>query len=482
MNIGVLNEDETAAIHEASLRLLEGVGVHVPHRETMERFADSGAAVDFDSERVRIPPELVQDCLEAAGKSFAIYGRDPAKTASFGVGKRNYNSIAGEASWLEEDTLTRRYARLEDVRTACKVADALPGINVVGAMSDPQDISSAVQDVFVVKEMLKHTSKPIHFWFNTRASARYVCEMLTAMAGSEEAVASRPPTYNFLEPISPLRFPRDGIDLLYETARFSLPVSIGPMAQAGATAPVTLAGTMAQENAEILAGICITQLISPGVPVCYGGIAHTFDMRTTQLVFAGPEQALMAVGFVQLGKRYGLPVYINVGLTDAKIPDAQAGMEAGITLAMGAAAGADIFGHLGICGVDQASSLVMLMMQHELIGYVERLMDGIAVTAETLATDVIERVVGGEGGFLGDEHTVRHFRQEHWFPELLDRRFFDPWAEDGRKGMAERCRQKLQHILDTHEPEPPPKELADELERIAEAAARELGRTQHGKA
>jgi trimethylamine--corrinoid protein Co-methyltransferase len=246
------------------------------------------------------------------------------------------------------------------------------------------------------------------------------------------------------------------------------------MAQAGATAPVTLAGTMAQENAEILAGLCITQLISPGVPVCYGGIAHVFDMRTTQLVFAGPEQALMAVGFTQLGRHYGLPVYINVGLTDAKIPDAQAGIEAGVTLALGAAAGADIFGHLGICGVDQATSLTMLMMQHELIGYAERLMEGVSVTAETLATDVIERVVQGDSEFLGDEHTVRHFRTEHWFPELLDRRFFDAWAEGGRKSMADRCRAKLDDILTTHEPDPLSGELADELDSIVDAAFRHI--------
>ena len=129
------------------------------------------------------------------------------------------------------------------------------------------------------------------------------------------------------------------------------------MAQMGATAVATLAGTIAQENAEILAGLCIVQLIGPGTPVCYGGIPHAFDMRTTQVIFGGPEQALMAVGLTELAHFYGLPVYINVGLTDSKLADAQAGLESGITLACGAMAGADIFGHLGICGADQGASL-----------------------------------------------------------------------------------------------------------------------------
>jgi len=476
MKLEVLDEEQLARIHEASLEILARVGVELPHSETLRRFADAGARVDFEHQRVRIPPELVQGCLSAAGKSFTIYGRDRSRTAAFGAGRRNYNSVAGEALWLDDETLERRYAELKDVKRACIVGDALPHITVVGAMTDPHDVPQEVQDVFVVREMIRHTTKPITFWFNTRRSARHVSEMLIAAAGSEEQVARYPMTYNFLEPISPLRFPFDGVDLLYEGARFPLPVSIGPMVQAGMSGPATLAGTIAQENAEILAGICVTQLIREGTPVCYGGIAHIFDMRTTQLVFAGPEQALMAVAFTQLGRRYGLPVYINVGLTDAKTPDAQAGMEAGITLMAGALAGADIFGHLGICGVDQASSLAMLMMQHELTAYVERFMRGFEVTDQTLALDVIERVVNEAGSFLAEEHTVRHFREQFWFPRLLDRDFFETWAGAGSKDMAARCRAEVRRILDTHEVEPPPKELAAELDRIAESARREAER------
>jgi trimethylamine--corrinoid protein Co-methyltransferase len=469
----VLTPEQIDAIHAASLEILQRVGVELPHEETLSRFAGRGAEVDFETQRVRIPPELVEACVTSAGKSFTIYGRDESQAAAFGQGTRNYNSIAGEALWLDEDSMKRRYARLSDVKTACIVGDALPRLNVVGAMVDPHDAPNAVQDVLVLREMLTHTTKPVVFWFNTRASARYVSETLIALRGSEEAVAARPPTYNFLEPISPLRFAFNGVDLLYETARFPLPVSVGPMAQAGVSAPVTLAGTVAQENAEVLAGICVTQMVREGTPICYGGIPHIFDMRTTQMVFAGPEQALMAVACTQMGKRYGLPVYINVGLTDAKLPDAQAGLEAGVTLALGALAGADIFGHLGICGVDQATSLSMLVMQHEAIGYVERLMQGFEVTPETLAVEVIEGVVGRGESFLAEDHTVRHFRREHWFPELLDRRFFDAWAEAGKDDMAARCRAKLDGILRTHEPEPPSPELCAELDRIAEAALKD---------
>jgi len=300
-------------------------------------------------------------------------------------------------------------------------------------------------------------------------------EMMIALRGDEKAATEYPLFYPFLEPISPLRFATNGVDLLFETARLNLPVPIGPMAQMGLSAPGTLAGTMAQENAEILAGICVTQLIRAGMPVCYGGICHAFDMRTTQLIFSGPEQAIFGVAMTQMGKHYGLPVYINVGLTDAKRPDAQAGLEAGITLALGAAAGADIFGHMGISGVDQASSLDILILQHEIIAYVESMMREIDLSDDALALDVVE-AVGPGGTYIDQVHTAEHFRRELWFPTLLEREYYQAWLDGGATDMEKRCRDRKEHLLRTHEVEPLPKDLDREITKIVAAAKRELAR------
>jgi len=473
MELGVLTDQQTGRLHEASLHILNTVGVQVPHPDVLRRFEQAGAAVE--GERVRLPEALVMQSLERAGTSFTIYGRDRNKKAAFGQGKRNYNSIAGEALWIDDETGERRYASAKDAGVAARLADALPDLTIAGAMSDPHELSPEYGAAACMAEMLRNTTKPLGLWFHNRFVSRIMCDLMVAVRGSEEAARQYPLAYPFLEPISPLRFPFDGVDALYETARLNLPVPIGPMAQTGLSAPGTLAGTLAQENAEILAGVCITQLISPGVAVCYGGIPHAFDMRTTQMIFAGPEQALMAVAMTQMGKRYGLPVYINVGLTDSKAPDAQAGMEAGITLICGALAGADIFGHLGICGVDQASSLDMLVMQHELIGYVERLMRGIAFDEEALGLDVIEEV-GPGGSFIDQEHTAVHFRKELWFPKLLDRQFYDAWMSAGAKTMAQRCREEKERVLKGHRPEPLPGDIDREIERVLANARAELER------
>jgi trimethylamine---corrinoid protein Co-methyltransferase len=207
--------------------------------------------------------------------------------------------------------------------------------------------------------------------------------------------------------------------------------------------------------------------------VCYGGIPHAFDMQTTQVIFSGPEQALMAVGLTELGKSYGLPVYINVGLTDSKMPDAQAGLEAGITLACGAMAGADIFGHFGICGADQGASPSLLVLQHEIIRYVERLLRGVVLSDEKLGIEMIEEGIAA-GSFLGLEHTVRHFRQELWFPQLLDRRYWEGWAAAGREDMHARCRAFKDKILREHKPRPLDEHQRKAVDGVVEAAKRHL--------
>ena len=469
----VLTEAQIRRIHEASLEILRRVGVVVPHEDMLDRLADAGADVDRNAQRARLPEELVSRSLSRAGKSFTLFGRDLGKTARFGQGSRNYNSIAGEAAWVDEVGGARRFATLTDVATAARFADALEHINIAGAMSDPHEIPPAVRCVEVLAELVRHTTKPVHFWYHDRASARYVNEILVALRGDETAAARYPLCYPFLEPISPLRFPRNGVDLLYETARLDLPVPIGPMAQMGLSAPATVAGTLAQENAEILAGVSIVQLIKPGLPVCYGGICHAFDMRTTQLIFAGPEQAIFGVAMTQMGKHYGLPVYINVGLTDSKRPDAQAGLEAGVTLALGAAAGADIFGHMGICGVDQASSLDMLTLQDEAIGYVESVMRQIDFSDEALGLDVLEEV-GPGGTFIDSTHTAAHFRRELWFPRLLDRDYFQAWKDAGAVDTETRCRRRKEEILAGHQAEPVSEELNRALDGIVRAARRHL--------
>jgi len=473
MNVKILNNSQINDIHSNSLKILEKIGIIIPHEEILNRFNNIGAMVDLKQKKVKIPPDIVNELLSKAGRNFTIYGRDSTKKAEFGVGKRNYNTSGGQAYWIDNRTGNRRFARFEDIATAVKLADALDQITIPGAMVDPHEIPVEWRCVKVASEVIKNTTKPINFWFYDRASTKYLVEISIKLRGDEKNAQKYPFFYPLFEPVSPLSFPFHGIDLLFETAQLKMPVMIGPMAQMGMTSPATIAGTLAQENAEILAGVCITQLIREGIPICYGGICHAFDMKTIQIIFSGPEQVIFSIAMSQLGKFYGFPVYINAGLTDSKIVDAQAGLECGLTLAMGAAAGADIFGHMGICGADQASSLDMLILQSEVISFVESINREIKFDEDTFAFNVINET-SEENNFLNKQHTVDHYRKELWFPTLLDRDFYDSWKEKGALSMERRCSERREEILKSHVPEPLDDDISRDLDKISKEAEKNL--------
>jgi len=196
-------------------------------------------------------------------------------------------------------------------------------------------------------------------------------------------------------------------------------------------------------------------------------------MKKMQIIFGGPEQAIFSIAMTQMGKLYELPVYINVGLTDSKLPDAQAGLECSLTLGMGTGAGADIFGHMGISGVDQAGSLDMLVLQSEIIEYVESMNREIQFDDDTFALDVIADT-GPSGSFINKLHTSKHFRKELWFPSLLDRESYENWVSKGAQSLEERCRKKKEEILLNHTPKILSKDLAKELNNIVDSAKKNL--------
>ena len=199
------------------------------------------------------------------------------------------------------------------------------------------------------------------------------------------------------------------------------------------------------------------------------------DPRTSICSFGSPEQALMGAAMVQVADFYGLPSYINVGLTDAKLPDAQAGAEKGTSLLLGALAGADTFGHCGICGTDHGASLVWLYFDNEVMSYVKRIVRGFAVNADTLATDVVNSV-GPKGNFLAEEHTARHFRNELWLcGGAWTRQSWDGWESGDGRSMAERMAAEAEGILASHKAEAADEDLAKEVDRIVECAREELG-------
>jgi len=474
ITVSILSNREIRDIHDACMKILRDTGVMVHHEETLDLLGQAGARIDRNRKTARLSEQLVTDSVAQAGKTYTLYGRDPRRVARYGQGDFILMSSPGQYAWIDLQTGERRPATVQDATDAIRLGDALDNVTIVGAMAQPEEISERYRDIFLTGELVKGTTKPTRCWVRNGATARHILEIYRAVAGGAEALRTRPMVEAFLEPISPLQLPGDGLEIVKEFAQAGQPVSIGPMAMVCGTGPGTLAGTLAQENAEILAGVVATQVLAPGTPITYGGIPHIMDPRTGICSFGSPEQGLMAVAMIQMAHFYGFPAYVNVGLTDAKTLDAQAGMEKGMTMVLGALAGADMFGHAGICGTDHAASLEWLLADHELMAYVKRVAQGFDVTTDTLATEVVESV-GPGGNFLAEEHTVRHFRNELWVPGApWTRQTWDAWANAGQETLRDRCRQEVKRLLSETTPEPIGENLAAEIDNIVATAQRHL--------
>lgn len=470
MRIEILSRGEIESIHEASLKVLGEVGVQVPNSEVVDALREVGCEVDWKNSIVKLPENIVIEMVKKTPKNFTIYSRSDRRVV-FGDGKFKVLSSGGMMNIIDPLTNERRNATLEDTVNAVRLGDALENIDIVGALFVPQDVPIQIADLYMYATLIKYTSKPIFAWIYSVKSAEYILKMWTTITGEEAGV--KPLSFGFFEPISPLKFSSHSLPILKLFAERRIPVCFAPMVMAGATGPATLAGTLTLENAEILAGITIAEVLGPGTPVLYGGIPHILDQRTGNISFGSPEQGLMAIAMVQIGQYYGLPVHVNVGLTDSKNVDFQSGAEKAVTMVLGALAGAELSGHQGIIGADIGGSFEQLVADDEIASYVRRLLRGFNVDEDTIALDVI-RKVGVGGNFLSQRHTIVHVRSEFWLPKIFHRLSWESWKSKGAQTKLEEVRDFVSRILLKHEPEPLDPSIEREINRIVAEASRTL--------
>jgi trimethylamine--corrinoid protein Co-methyltransferase len=462
----ILTDSEIEAIHAATMEVLQEVGVRVYHEGVLKHLAGLGVEINEREKCVRFSEALVKEFLKRVPGSFPHHGRSRRHHVELGDGREmRFMSSGGQLQLVDPLTRTRRPGTLNDTIQAVRLGDALEGIDIVGAMVVPSDVDYKVADIYMHSVLVKNTTKPAFAWINTPGSARHVLRIYEAVYG-EDRLSREPPVWYLFEPISPLKLPDNGLEIMRLFVERGLPVCFGPMVMAGASGPITLAGTLVVENAEILASNTIAQSLNPGVPTMYGGIPHVMDLKQGTISFGSPEQGVMAAAVTQLGRYYGFPVHVNVALTDSKIPDFQAGAEKAATALMGALAGADLSGHQGISGADQGACLEQLVLDSELAGYIEAVVRELTVDVESLAIELIKEV--GVGGlFLTKRHTIRRFHTL-WQPRLFDRLAWERWEAREKPDALIKARRRAEELLQAHSPEPLERDLAVEVDRVVE--------------
>lgn len=467
--IKILSDDDLKRIHFATLDVLNDVGIRLSHREALELWADHGARVDFEREIVRIPEHALMKALSSAPTRVTLYGKSPEWDVVFDTLGTVYTMGGAGSLWvLDLEDGHRRPSTLHDLEELTRLQDALENWNIGHWLVLPQDIPQEGAEYITHAAMLKHTGRPHHCLPGSRQCVRDQVEMAAIIAGSAEAVRQRPFFFENICVLSPLYQPWETTDQLIECARQGLPMVLEADTIAGGTAPFTIVGALVEQNANVLSYIALAQLVNPGAPCIYSSSSGIMDMRVANYSAAAPESTLMHMGATQVAHFYGLP-FQGGNTPDAKIPDAQMGYERASHFLSLAYAGCDII-HVATGNLEQMylASYEQCVMDDEILAACFRIVEGFQVNDDTLAVDVF-REVGHKARFMEHEHTVRHLRQECWYPKLTDRGNWDRWEAKGAKDMREVAREEVRRILAEHHPQYVTEEQAREIDRLARA-------------
>jgi trimethylamine--corrinoid protein Co-methyltransferase len=444
------------------------VGCKVQHSEALKMLGDHGARVE--GEVVRVPRRIVQACVDAAPKGIVIYDRngEPAlrlhgRNSYFGTSTASPNNMDARTGEVHPTTV-------KDIQRAARVADALANIDWVMPFGSAQDVPGMIAEVYEFDAVVRHTTKPIAFCGYSGKGVARVYEMAAVVAGGMDALAAKPFVVAYPEPITPLTYPHEVVERILVAADLWQPQIPTGTQQPGATAPITLAGALAQCAAESLMAVVLVQLRQKGAPVFMASNFGGFNMDTGIMSMAPPEASLGLAAQAQLAQAVGLPTWGLAGATDSKLIDAQAGAEAAFSMLAQALAGLNLIHDVGYMDMGMCCSCDMLVMGDELIGWVRRFLRGIPVDEAAIGLDVI-RQVGPAGNYLMQKQTLHHFREEYWRPALFSRVGRDAWAKKGGADLRDKVHDKVIDLLDRHRPEPLPTAVTDELQRIIKRVA-----------
>ncbi|WP_170409898.1 trimethylamine methyltransferase family protein [Ruegeria atlantica] len=450
-----LSQREIEQIYDTALRLLEHLGMgNVPDRLAADLKA--AGAQDGQQERLLFPREMVRRAIDTAPKSFVFHGRDENRSITVG-GDRVYFGTGGAAvQTLDIDSGFYRPSTLEDLHDFTRLQDTLANVSWFTRCCVATDVPDVFDlDVNTAYALVRNTTKPVATSFTLAEHVGPIVEMLDIVAGGPGEFAKRPFLKAHISPvISPLRYGEDAVDVVYECVAHNIPMSCITAAQAGATAPATLAGFLAQSLAETLASLVMVHAIRPGFPMVFSNWPFIVDLRTGSFAGGSGETAVLNAASAQITNWLGLPSGVAASMTDAKAIDAQYGVEKGMTSLAAALAGGNlIYESSGMTASLLGASFEGFVLDNEMHSHTYRALRGIEVTEENLGFDAICQSVLGDGHFLGSAQTYAAMERDYYYPELADRQEPRTWQEDGARDAWSSARDHAKEVLASHHPQ-----------------------------
>jgi len=456
----ILSNNQIELLHYQTLEILERVGVTFDCQEAIGLLGDAGADV-ADTKRVKIPSYLVEEALGTAPKTITLYKREgePAMVLNRVTGS-HFGTVAGVQYYLDPFSRRPRLLRVGDIDNIARLGDSLPNIEWIFTVDSHQTLPGAIADKVSLLHVILNTSKPVCCSIGDVMSLREMIELCSIVTGGEERLRAKPFFVSSVEPVSPLVQGKDAMEKSLLCAEKNIPNVVYSMPMCGATAPATFAGNLAIANAEILSQLVVIQLKRRGAPVICGAISNIMDMKTAINPQGSPEMGVLVAALTELLHYYELPVWGTIS-SDAKTVGAQATTEYTYQILLQAMAGTDFVHDIGYLHHSFMVSPELIVFGNEIIDMVKVLMRGIEVSEETVPIDLIEKV-GPGGSYLGEKHTLRHFRS-FWTPNVFHRRVD---LDEDAKDCEDLLNQKTIEIIETHQPKPLPEDMVKELLKI----------------
>ena len=470
----VLTGDQLDAIHEATLTLLERTGARFDHPGARQGLLELGAVPHPNRKNVlTFPRGVVEDAIRRIPRYGTYCARDPRNDVAFDGEHTFSHALGGNPAVLDLGTGAIRSATLQDVTEATRMQDALEHCHTASPLVVATDVPAPVHVIKTMEAMLENTTKCLSGYALRTAEVEILLRMGACVGGGAEAFRKRPIFTLYGSPSSPLTYDEHVCEVILLGAANGIPVDIVPCPIAGGTAPLSLAGGLAQQNAELLAGVMLLQTVDAKLPTQYSGRLSFLDLRSGKNLWGLPELGLVSAATVQIAHRYHMTADVYGVTTDANGWDAQLGLERMVAALPPALAGADNLSGIGGAW-ENCGSLAMMVIDDEVYADVFRTIRGIDVDADRLALEVID-TVGPMGNFLAQRHTMKYLREgEMRNSPLWDKRTMDRARSEGLRPIQEVARERAERILREHVPTPLDRDVRADLARVVEEGSKSL--------
>ena len=446
LSLRLVPDTQAARIHSAVKTILWDVGVIIEHDEMRRELLAKHGCREAANGYLQMPPDLIEWAIEQAPGHIRLYDHDGNLAVDTASPVQSFCPGHNCVRILDYRSNELRPCSLDDIRETARLCEALPNIDMVCTLGYPSEVPPEDEVTESVRAMYENSRKPAALLAHDEFVQERMLNLIADMTGGWQRMADKPVCLELMGPISPLKLPAELCQRLINCARWGIPAVCYPATFPGMSCPISTAGAIAQSSAEAIAGIVVHQLANPGSPVMSGSAILPMDLRQANLAYGSPEYMTAGLGAADYFASIGIPSWIGAGCSDSHQFDTQAAAEAGANLAIAGLASTPFVHNLGFLSGGRTGSLQMLTLCDELIGWSSKFAQGVELSDDAIAVEVVKRAVANND-YLTDEHTQQRFMTENWYPGLCERSDADAWLEAGAADMTERVNARLHEIL-----------------------------------